>query len=152
MHPFVTGVVVVVVILGLTLWLGLSYGKYNGELDPTKWSDTPNNQQPPVQQPAQVDPIPSGLKPASYTQLGCYRDNVPRVLPTNIYFNSPGGVFDYNTCYQGAKQKGFKYFGRQFNQECWGGNNPYDSSGKATNCNYMGGDGAMANEVYQINY
>lgn len=83
-----------------------------------------------------------------YTRLGCYRDTEARVMKTALGDINP---WSYDICYAKAKAGGFKYFGRQYNYQCFASRDDYNSAGSATNCDYLGGDGSWVNEVYKIN-
>lgn len=102
--------------------------------------------------PAPV-PVPQPVQPtAPYTRLGCFRDDgqdagKPRSLPMYL-----GDLHPWNAdiCHQRAKANGAKYFGRQFDYQCYAGKEGYGVT-PSTACNTSGGSGAWANEVYKIN-
>ena len=53
-------------------------------------------------------------------------------------------------CSREAEKKGYKVFGIQFHQECWGGQNgssTYDKYGEAQNC-MVGVDGYGVGQLY----
>jgi len=70
-------------------------------------------------------PVPKYVTIVGESQLGCYQDRGNRDLPTLIR----EGYGDPKTCFQMAKDRGFKYAGLQYRGECWAGN-AYGKHGK----------------------
>ncbi len=94
--------------------------------------------------------IPKGLNTnEKYTYMGCYNDDWDRALP--LYMS--GQATSVDSCFELAKKNDVKYFGLQWNSECWGGNSGYDKHGRKTEdkckyeCTGKGGQGKMLDRV-----
>ena len=97
-----------------------------------------------------------------YQTLGCWKDTIPRVLPTlegngNVRFVLDG---HYKTrenvvqkCYEAANSLGMDIFAVQDGGQCFGSpvesSSPYMTIGKSTAC-LNGTGGPMANDVYTM--
>lgn len=64
--------------------------------------------------------------------IGCYRDDSSRKLPA--YFDHPGS--SYLSCYTPTSNAGYRFFGVEAGNECWGGSDIAlaVSLGAATGC------------------
>lgn len=83
-----------------------------------------------------------------YTRVGCFHDAAQQTgTRTMPYMLADLNPWDAGKCNAAAKAQGYKYFARQYGTQCWAGND--HGTAPATNCNFQGGDGAWANEVYQ---
>jgi hypothetical protein len=98
----------------------------------------------------------------NYRYVGCYNDTGDRALTTYL-----GNIQNVNECYSLAKNKNLKFFGAQYNNQCFGGNVNYDSrnssdeSGCKYECSGIGGSGSVTstpqcgtawkNAVYEVN-
>merc|ERR1740124_990212 len=96
----------------------------------------------PVSQ-APVSQAPVGAPPG-IDYIGCFNDAVDRALPV------------YKGSYKSVEQctelcAGYNYFGRQYYQECWCGNDNYDKHGKSDKCacDSTGNIGDWLNCVYK---
>ena len=97
-----------------------------------------------------------------YKTLGCWKDTIPRVLPTLEGNSKVSFVLDGNyktrenvvqKCYEAANSLGMEYFAVQDGGQCFGSpvydSSSYMSIGKSTAC-LNGAGGPMANDVYKI--
>ncbi len=66
------------------------------------------------------------------TYVGCFKDSAKRVFAHES--DVPGSAVSPATCNAWAASKGYKYFGMQVGNQCFGGDK-YDTLGKANNCN-----------------
>ncbi|USW48743.1 Putative carbohydrate-binding WSC, PAN/Apple domain, alpha/Beta hydrolase [Septoria linicola] len=74
-------------------------------------------------------PVASAL-PSGYSALGCFVDSgAARVLPT---LDSSSNTQTVQTCAMACSNKGFKYSGVEYAQECWCGNSAPKSSASAS--------------------
>jgi len=85
--------------------------------------------------------------------LGCFKDSNNRDL-SGFSFSSP--KMTKKLCMDTCRQKGFKYAGSQYSQQCFCGNN-YGKLGKSNNCKMpCSGNkgeicgGSWANSIYQV--
>lgn len=120
---------------------------------------SPTTGKPVVVVPTATPPPPEVVTPPSkatvttaagtqYTRVGCFHDAAQQTgSRTMPYMLADLNPWDAGKCNAAAKAQGYKYFARQYGTQCWAGND--HGTVPATNCNFQGGDGAWANEVYQ---
>eukprot|EP00878_Enallax_costatus_P031931 GHUV01035003.1.p1 GENE.GHUV01035003.1~~GHUV01035003.1.p1 ORF type:complete len:304 (+),score=47.18 GHUV01035003.1:83-913(+) len=91
-----------------------------------------------------------------YRFIGCYGDNDPRALPE---FLSDADTMSVDMCYNMARNGGFKYFGLQYYQQCYAGNDGHRAIqyGPSGNCNtWCSGaywqmcGGGWTNSLYEV--
>lgn len=108
------------------------------------------------------EPVVS-LTPPPFEYIGCYEDKPERALANKL----GDGITSAQQCKDLASSKGYTYFGLQWNNECWAGNDGYDKYQKFDDskcklkCTGQGGQGDVVstpecgggwtNSVYKIN-
>lgn len=94
----------------------------------------------------------------SYLTLGCWKDTIPRVIPTlEGYSTFLDGPYKHrmnavNKCLKAALEKKFEVFAVQDGGQCFSSadaRSKYKQSGNSDKCKIMKG-GPMANDVYEV--
>ena len=97
-----------------------------------------------------------------YQSLGCWKDDIPRVMPTLEGNGNVSFVLDEHykrrsnevqKCYKAALSLGFRVFAVQDGGQCFSSSSAestYQKNGPSTACLKDGAGGPMANEVYKM--
>ena len=99
----------------------------------------------------------------SYESIGCWKDKLPRAIPTLEGNNKVSSIIDghykrrsreIEKCYRATLSLGYDTFAVQDGGQCFSSANAgstFNKYGKSTKC-YGGTGGPMANDVYRIHY
>jgi hypothetical protein len=114
---------------------------------PPPLQPSPSDSMPNTILPPPPPPPPPPAKP--YTRIGCFHDDGQETGVRSVS-DYAGNIapWNYDQCYNLAKNQGKKYFARQAGNQCFVGNS-YGSK-PSRDCNYLGGGGGWANEVYSV--